>query len=331
MGTDGISPAQLHAEYSAQEEIYRATASEYRLRIDRVLEANDIQAALTEARHKKPLALFKKQRRKNYLNPWSDCPDLVGARIVIPLSTDKARVVGAVSSSEEFTSVTVEDQTVGADPDEIAYRGLHLHLLSDQVNADGIPIRCELQVRTVAEHSWAMTEHDYVYKKAQGLPYAIQRTFGRLLVLVELYDLELARGVEMVRGEPSYAEVSFVLRLEEQFEQLTGQVGDQETTREIVAMLGASMSMAPADLRTSVDRYLASNASTVTTFLANHGPDSSGFDVTTGWIASQPELLLILAMLDTDEYALSNALAESDLYSYVEPIAMWTDHAGFLR
>ena len=274
---DGASPAQLHAEYSAQEEIYKEAANEYCRRIKSVLEVGGIEAAFTEARHKKPLELFKKQRRKNYLNPWRDCPDLVGARVVVPLSTDKARVIEAVCDSREFTSVDVEDQTVGANPDEIAYRGLHLHVLSDQVNADGIPIGCELQVRTVAEHSWAMTEHKYVYKKSQGLPYEIQRTFGRLLVLVELYDLELARGVDMVRGEPSYAEMSFVLHLEEQFEQLTGHIGDQETTREMVSMLTASMSLAPVDLQRSVDRYIATNYRTVTTFVEEHGPDSERF------------------------------------------------------
>ncbi|KJC62897.1 GTP pyrophosphokinase [Agreia bicolorata] len=326
-----ISAAELYIGYAAQEETYRNASEEYLTRLQAVLIEADIQAALLEARHKKPLELFKKQRRKNYANPWSDCPDLVGVRIVVPLTTDKARVVHAVRGALAFESVEVEDQSVGANPQEIAYRGLHIHLTSDQVNEDGLKIRCELQVRTVAEHSWAMTEHKYVYKKVPHLPYEVERTFRRLLVLVELYDLELSRGVDLVKSEPAFAEMSLVLHLEELFEGMTGRVGDQETTREIVALLAASLGASCETLRSKLDAFLKSKRDVVEQFFLEHGPESDRFEVDSDWFVTQPEVLLILALLEEDEYELSNALSSSDAYQYVEPIALWTDHPGFLR
>jgi len=329
-GADFVSPAELYEEYAAQEQTYFDAAAEYRKRLLEMLSAAKFDVAVVEARHKKPLELFKKQRRKKYADPWKECPDLVGARVVVPIESDKKKLVDVVTQSGVFSSVHVEDQSESAKADQIVYLGLHVHLGSELVDSLGHPISCELQIRTTAEHSWAMTEHKYVYKKSASLPYEIQRTFRRLLVLVELYDLELSRGVEMVKLLPDYAEMKLVLHLESLYEQETGRAGDQETTREMVSLIAHSTHLSADEMGKIVDDYLASSRNNLGELLKDHGPESPEFDVEMAWITSQPEVVLVLALLDFDQYRLSSALSGTDAFSLIEPIALWTDSLGFL-
>ena len=324
------SASELYTAYKEQEPVYIAAADSIRSDIEESLTNSAVNFTLIESRHKRPLELFKKQRRKNYPDPWVDCPDLVGVRVVVPISSDKARVVAALQCSEAF-DVEVEDQSVDAKAQELVYRGLHLHLGTNRLNKDGTPISCEVQVRTTAEHSWAATEHQYVYKKAERLPYEIQRTFRRLLVLVELYDQELSKGVDMVRKEPAHSEMALVTHLENLFEELSDHPGDQETTRETVEFIGAAYGYSADELRGVVDSYLEDHSEYVRHLLSEHGPDTAGFNVDADWITSQPELLLALALLEEDEYRLSNALFGAELYSYIEPVALWTNHSGFVQ
>jgi ppGpp synthetase/RelA/SpoT-type nucleotidyltranferase len=326
------SGAEVYEIYRAQEKLYEGAADAYRERILEVLTSNGIPVAMSESRHKRPLEFLKKQRRKQYSDPWVDCPDLVGVRVVVPLLSDRESVVRAISSSAAFGSIEVEDQTGTGSPEILAYKGLHVHLgCDDLLNAQDRPIRCELQVRTTAEHSWASTEHKYVYKKSKGLPYEVQRVFKRLLVLVELFDQELSKGVEMVKTLPAWEEFSLVQRLEDVFEEVAGIAGDQEITRENVELLSAAIGKPFSDLRACLESYVASGLQGVGDLLFEHGPASAGFDPDRGWLTSQPEIILVMALLEEDEYLLSSGLARSDAYEYVEPVALWTNHPGFVR
>lgn len=325
--------AELYQEYLSQEATFQSGADELRLRIESALEAAGLSTAMqVTARHKRPLELFKKQRRKNYVDPWADCPDLVGARIVVSVSSDKTAVVDALRGAPDLRVVNVEDQSENADPDALAYRGLHVHVTSDGlVNRAGRKVRCEVQIRTIAEHSWAETEHKYVYKKRGNLPTEIVRVFSRLLVLVELFDEQLAKGVEMVKENPGFAEFTLVRDLEDRFEGLANLPGDENSTVDVIRQITELTGRTSADLQELVAVSFDSVQKTLQTLLQDHGPNAAGFEVESGWLTTQPEILLILALLSTDEYSLSSKLAESDLYALIEPIAIWTGHDGYLR
>lgn len=282
-------------------------------------------------RAKDPIELYKKQRRKQYADFWQECPDVLGIRIVVSVASEKIAVLRALEERNDIDVFQIEDQTDGADPNRLDYRGLHLHIRApDLAGIDGSPIRCEVQVRTLAEHAWAETEHKYLYKKSDGIPDDVQRIFRRLLVLVELFDEELEKGVTMVSSHPAFAEHNLIRDLEQQFVEFARTPGDAVLTHQVLGELAESGYDDFSSLSAQVNDYISKHRSDVISLMENHGPDAKSFDVDDHWLVSQPEVLLILALLESNEYGLANALSGSDIARQVEKVAMWTDHPGFL-
>ncbi|GAB2460582.1 ppGpp synthetase/RelA/SpoT-type nucleotidyltransferase [Conyzicola lurida] len=325
------SASQVYEAYRKDVQSYINAADEFRKIIERVLSASDVGGTVS-ARHKDPVELYNKQRKKGYSNPWIDCPDLAGARVIVPIVTDKQVVVDALKASAELEIFEIEDQRTDASPDALRYAGLHVHLRAPGVeDCRGRAIRCEVQIRTAAEDSWAQTEHKYIYKKSSKLSAETRRVFSRLLVLIELFDQELAKGVDMVKLEPSFGQFSLAQHLSAEFQSLTGLPGNSDLTLENVEHVHVAGGHTIEELRETVDKFLGSNRASLEELLDKHGPRSEGFDIDSDWITSQPEVILLLALLDDDEYQLHNALDGSDLFTFVEPLAIWSDHPGFLR
>jgi ppGpp synthetase/RelA/SpoT-type nucleotidyltranferase len=285
---------------------------------------------MMSSRAKDPVELFKKQMRKQYDDFWVDCPDVIGCRIVVSVADEKVAAQSALEASGELTVIEIDDQAANADPNRLDYRGLHIHIRSDDLpGVDGAGIRCEVQIRTMAEHAWAETEHRYLYKKNESIPADVQRVFRRLLVLVELFDEELQKGVDLVRVSPAFARQNLIRHLEQQFAVLSGDIGDERFTRETLELLAEHGFDDVDELLKIVDQYVASNGDSFKALVEEHGPNNETFDPTDDWLISQPESLLLLALLDKDEYKLATALQGNDFATYVLPLARWTDHAGF--
>lgn len=325
------TPGRLYDEYATQHGLYKSAAEDFQTAITSGLNANGVPCRSVVARAKKPEELFKKQMKKNYQNPWSDCPDLVGARVVVPISTAKPLVAECLRNLEGMEVFDVEDQAVNADPTVLRYKGLHLHIRSSSIlNGWNEPIRCEVQIRTVAEDSWADTEHRYIYKGPGAIPSDVRRVFSRLLVLVELFDQELAKGVEMVTSLPEYEQIRFVRELEERFTSRIPGPTDQDITLDALKLLQDTGVGDVSRLRSVVRRYLEDRQDEVEKIWAAHGPGTSGFNIQDDWVLTQPESLLLLALLDENEYSLSNSLRNTDLYETTASLALWSGHNGFV-
>jgi ppGpp synthetase/RelA/SpoT-type nucleotidyltranferase len=324
--------AAIYEAYRLRLDEYVTAAEEYERRVRRALVEAGLKPVTMTGRAKEPIELYKKQKRKSYSEFWAECPDVVGCRVVLSVADEKVITLQALERSDEITVIDVDDQSTDADPDRLDYRGLHVHIrASDLVGIDGRGIRCEVQIRTVAEHAWAETEHKYLYKKSNDIPADVRRVFRRLLALVELFDDELQRGVDLVRVHPSFAQHQIVRHLERKYAALTDTIGDELTTQEIVKLLAERGYEDVGIFNELVDTYLESHESEVRSLIDTHGPKSEAFDPDEDWLLSQPESLLLLALLDQDEYRLAGALRGEDLAAYVEALARWTDHPGFAR
>nr|WP_223169237.1 hypothetical protein [Microbacterium sp. MF43] len=316
--------AGLHAQYKAQ-------ASQLQVDLAECIGERGVLKAAVSARAKEPLELFKKQLRKKYSDPWSECSDIVGARVIVGTSSERSEVVASLRSSNLFQVIAIENQEEQSDPSVIRYRGLHAHITSDAVQRpDGTPLQCEVQIRTAAQHAWAETEHRYIYKKGE-VPDAVKRHFNRLLVLMELFDLQLEEGVSMARELDGFRRLELAQYLEATVNHLTRAPSDAHLTMHVIEQVESAGLGSATELRALVEVYMRENLGEVSTVINEYGPKSESHDVSSGWITTQGELILILALLNRDEYALSNALEGSDLFDPVERLAMATGHMGFLR
>ncbi|MFS0895011.1 hypothetical protein [Microbacterium sp. 179-I 3D3 NHS] len=325
-------PRAVFEAYRANEAAYLAARDELERRIREALTAVGIRPSMIVSRAKDAVELYKKQRRKAYVDFWATCPDVIGVRVVVSVAGDKIAAQQALEASDDLEVFKVEDQAQDADPNLLAYHGLHVHVRAhDLVGADGAAIRCEVQIRTLAEHAWAETEHRYLYKKSDGIPKGVRRIFRRLLVLVELFDEELQKGVELVKKSPAFARHNFLRSLEQRFAGMTTEVGDERLTKDVLETLARNGYDDVVVLNELVATYLDAHEDDARKILELHGANSDGFDPDDAWILTQPESILLLALLDQDEYQLAAALQGEDLSHYVEPLARWADHPGFFR
>ncbi len=139
-----------------------------------------------------------------YADPRAEVTDFVGARIVVPLSTDVApvaRLLGETYRIEE-QSVLRPDQ----EEDVPGYQSLHVLLrLHDEDRADvefrdlGDPV-IEVQVRTILQHAWAGLQHDLMYKTERTPTSSVRRRLISLAGLLELADREFV-AVRQAHGE----------------------------------------------------------------------------------------------------------------------------------
>lgn len=325
-------PRAVYDAYRTHASTYLAACVEIEKRIRAALTSVGVTPSMVTSRPKDAVELYKKQRRKTYRNFWVKCPDVLGARVVVSVAGEKLAAQRALEASDALEVFEVEDQAHDADPDVLAYHGLHLHVRAhDLAGVGGAQIRCEVQIRTLAEHAWAETEHRYLYKKSEGIPRAVRRIFRRLLVLVELFDEELQKGVKKVIKSPAFAHHNFLRSLEQRFAGLSNEIGDERLTRDVLRTLAQHGYDDVAALSTSVENYMNVHEHDARQILQMHGADSDGFDPDDSWILTQPESILLLALLDEDEYRLATALQDEDLARYVEPLARWADHPGFFR
>jgi ppGpp synthetase/RelA/SpoT-type nucleotidyltranferase len=332
MNTDIWTPEKTYADYLLDHDFYVTAASSFVNRVEASLKSEAISAHMISGRAKDPLELYKKQVRKNYANPWADCPDLVGARVIVPSSNEKAAVVKALLSIPELTVLEVEDQTLGSDPSRLRYTGLHVHL-QDQLlrNSNSYPVRCEVQIRTIAEHAWSETTHRYVYKQPISIPRDTERTFLRLLVLVELFDKELAVGAHQVSELDSFKQLEFARFLETAIATYIDSPNDLGMTLSLIRDLCANGYGQPADLRAEVEAFVEQNEAFLRQFYAENAATTEGYDVRHDWFLSQAESLLMLTLLKQDEYKLGSILESHDLYSVIENLALKVDCAGFVH
>lgn len=327
----GFDARRLYDTYLEQHAHFVRCAADFEAHLRRLVEDQAGNKAVVSARAKDPLELFKKQIRKKYLDPWTDCPDIVGARVIVGTRAERSVVVDILAAAETIHIERIEDQSESADPNEIRYRGLHVHVTSSTLRtADDTAIRCEVQIRTMAEHAWAETDHRYVYKKGE-IPANVRRHFNRLLVLMELFDIELEEGIAMARELDGFRRLELAQHLEATMSRLTRAPGDHHLTMEAVELLEESGLGSPIELRSLVDDYLDSHLQEVQALIADRGPRAPGHDVSRDWMLSQGESILLLALLDSDEYRLSNALNGSELYGPTESLALATNHVGFVR
>lgn len=143
----------------------------------------------------------------------TDRRDLAGARLIFYTNTDVDRFLRSRLILDNFE--IEEDSTKIHHPTlenkDSKYRAIHytVRLREDRTKlpeyARFADLRCEIQIQTILEHSWAETSHDIVYKPQPGNGYgtkagqAIKRRFERIMD-----EYLLPAGFEIQKAQQEY-------------------------------------------------------------------------------------------------------------------------------
>ncbi|MGA9277843.1 GTP pyrophosphokinase [Ilumatobacter sp.] len=198
-----------YAEFGAWYDTYRTDALEPAL--DRAMTA--LERELDDALPERDLTRIRNisGRVKSKRRTWRKVTQ-PGYRLQIPTVEDIPRVVDDLVGIRltctnlrdlEMVQVVLESlplhasprRPLGLDPaserdyvdapKESGYRGWHVNL---EVQHDGVPVICELQVRTLLQDSWGELTHEDTYSKSGELPPLVEVLSARMADLLATLD-----------------------------------------------------------------------------------------------------------------------------------------------
>lgn len=134
-------------------------------------------------RIKSPESVIEKMKSKGYsldeitpLNAMKVLSDIIGFRVVTHFVSDCYKVCEILQNCKEWKVIEVKDYI--SCPKETGYRSLHLILeIPFYINKKNLPLRFEIQIRTIAMDCWASLEHMLKYKKNIENSYEISKEF----------------------------------------------------------------------------------------------------------------------------------------------------------
>ncbi|MBN5031835.1 RelA/SpoT domain-containing protein, partial [Stenotrophomonas maltophilia] len=149
-------------------------------------------------RVKDPDSARKKQLKKMYPDPIVDMTDLVGVRFVVLTSDDLRPILETITSSTNWRHKQTRDPDAEAakDPSSFNYQSHHYELRPPS----GDQWCCEVQVRTLLQHTIAELSHDAFYKASHEVPSQAMRLVARSIALMETTDELLCMAMASVRA-----------------------------------------------------------------------------------------------------------------------------------
>lgn len=198
-------------------------------------------------------------------------------------------------------------------------------MVGDEQDPDGTPYQCEIQLRTEAIDLWSRMSHKLLYKPGLTPPPDVRRSLYRLIALVELFDLEVERGVEAMAQHPELARSSHLLNTAEQiYRTFTDHPYSTDLSHEVIDTVVRTIDNTAA-YSEQLTQFTERFRERLERAYAEYGPTSVLFLKHNRYLlASQPESLIIFERLSQvrSRFDLHIAWKNSEL-----PDSMITDMA----
>ncbi|MCC0100472.1 hypothetical protein K7B10_38035 [Streptomyces flavotricini] len=256
-------------------------------------------ACQVTSRAKEVSSFNTKVYRKRYTDPWNQITDKAGVRLVVPHRGLLDPALEVIKESLEIIEVQ-DDRDAHDDQYRLRYPRLHVQavMFGKEEDPDGIPYQCEIQLRTEAVDLWSRMSHRLLYKPGVTPPTDVSRSLYRLIALVELYDLEVERGVEAMAQHPELVRSNLLLDMAEQvYRTFTDHPYSRDLSHDILDVLAQTIDDENAygeRLAEFAERY----RSRIQRAYADYGPTSDHFLKHGRYmLASQPESLIIFERL----------------------------------
>ncbi|MFI2764884.1 hypothetical protein ACH5A3_39650 [Streptomyces echinatus] len=277
------------------------------------------------ARAKEVSSFHTKVYRKGYTDPWKQITDKAGVRVVVPHRGLLDPALDEIKKCLDVVEVQDDRLTPGQE-DRLRYPRLHIQALmvGNEADPDGTPYECEIQLRTEAVDLWSRMSHKLLYKPGVAPPADVSRSLYRLIALVELFDLEVERGVEAMAQHPELVRSNQLLDVAEQvYRTFTDHPYSTEMSHDVIDVLSGTIDDADAygeQLTQFAERF----RERIERAYTDYGPASAHFLKHGRYLlASQPESLIIFERLSNNaRYRLRSAWDAGEL-----PDNMLTDMA----
>lgn len=143
------------------------------------------------ARIKTPSSIIRKMKKKNYpltyQNLIEKINDIAGVRIICPLKNDIYTIVNLIEQMPNLKVIKAKDYL--KKPKKSGYSGYHI-IVQTLVTVEGakLPIKVEIQLRTMAMDFWATNEHKMKYKTNKKLSFIDSKKLTIYAKILNLLD-----------------------------------------------------------------------------------------------------------------------------------------------
>lgn len=178
MLTDGLIPIRV------KDKTFETLMTVYQKALNQVVEElTQIKISLNEiygyevinhvtSRIKTPDSILKKMKKKkyelNYQNLIYHINDIAGVRIICPLKSDIDTIKNIIEKMPDMKIIKTKDYITK--PKQSGYSGYHIIIETPvKIEDRELPVKVEIQLRTMAMDFWATNEHKVKYKTNKKL------------------------------------------------------------------------------------------------------------------------------------------------------------------
>ena len=159
--------------------------------LEQKIKSSGIPIHMISGRIKTLDSLNAKAKRLDIQSPLDDIGDICGVRIICLFLSDVSRLGEIIDRF--FHVLRIDDKAASKAEDQFGYLSVHcICRLPDSCTGprydDIKELRFEVQLRTIAMHSWATISHYLDYKSAQAIPSELRKDFHALSGLFYVAD-----------------------------------------------------------------------------------------------------------------------------------------------
>ncbi|MEE9247247.1 MAG: hypothetical protein V3U79_00930 [Dehalococcoidia bacterium] len=192
----------LKDDYDQKRSLYESFCHEIKAQLVELLLQENIILAFPIEERVKPWSSIVDKCQRNNLAPHAlgDINDIAGLRIIVLFQRDQEKACDLISNN--FQILSKENTVDRLADDQFGYGSTHFQIrpkeewLSVPTLSKLGGLQAEIQVRTSAQHIWAVASHSLQYKSETHVPKPVRRAINRVAALLETVDLEFERVLE---------------------------------------------------------------------------------------------------------------------------------------
>jgi ppGpp synthetase/RelA/SpoT-type nucleotidyltranferase len=319
----------LIARFEIERPRYKRAAAAVADLLNELLAARSLLATITTRVKEVESFRAKIAAKTHYTDPWRQITDKAGVRAMVYRSSHVDEIHEIIRDDGRLEIHQVTDKRGMLRENELGYSGLHLDLYAPSEDDDSERVTVELQIRTYAQHAWSEVSHKLLYKPQEELNAEDRRAVWRLVALVEVFDREVARVMEVMPAlptagiDPSGQPVGLTDALAAQYARFEHNAGRPDLTR-IVAdvLLAGLLDGEQSNYANRLHTWVNQEYSHLREFYNEYGPRSPMAAVSDYVLWSQPESVGVLEALETRPWALVDAWRDRGLPDrWLQPLA----------